>query len=289
MRESGLIHSEATVNGVRLHYVEAGAGPLVLLLHGFPEFWYGWRNQIPALAAAGFRVIAPDLRGYNRSEKPAGVASYRMSALVRDVTGLIRHAGEQRAAVAGHDWGGLIGWRLAMEHPELLEKLIVLNAPHPAAFARELRNPRQLLRSWYAFFFQLPWLPEVAIRAGNFAAIRRVFRHDPLRRDAFTDADIERYLESLRQPGALTAMLNYYRAAMRRSPRKVKREARRIETPTLVIWGERDSGLELRLTEGLERWATNLRLERIPDASHWVLADAPERVNRLMIEFLEAA
>ncbi|CAN5525605.1 alpha/beta hydrolase [soil metagenome] len=284
--EHGWTHREAMVNGIRLHYVEAGAGPLVVLLHGFPEFWYAWRHQIPALAAAGFRVIAPDLRGYNRSERPKEVGSYQMPALLGDVVGLIRHAGEERATVAGHDWGGIIAWNLAMHHPELLEKLIVLNAPHPAAFAREIRNPRQLLRSWYAFFFQIPWLPEAAIRARNYKAIRRLLRHDPVRRGAYTEDEINRYVEAIRQPGALTAMLNYYRANMRRSPGRVRRQSGPIETPTLLIWGEQDSALTLNLTEGLDRWISDLRLERIPDSGHWVLAEVPERVSSLMVDFL---
>src|SRR5262249_33835635 len=148
-------HRHALVGGLRLHYVEAGAGPPVLLLHGFPEFWYSWRHQLPALAGAGFRAWAPDLRGYNESEKPAGVRNYRVRLLVEDVAGLIRHTGAGRATVVGHDWGGVIAWRLAMDRPELVERLVILNAPHPGAFLRELRNPAQWLRSAYVLFFQL--------------------------------------------------------------------------------------------------------------------------------------
>src|SRR5579884_3024966 len=159
-------HRHASVNGVRLHYVEAGRGPLVVLLHGFPEFWYSWRHQIPALAAAGFRVLAPDLRGYNESDKPPGVAAYGLERVAGDVAALVRHAGERRAAVVGHDWGGGIAWWLAMHRPDVVGRLAVLNAPHPAAFRRELRTPGQLLRSWYVFFFQLPALPEWLFRAG---------------------------------------------------------------------------------------------------------------------------
>jgi pimeloyl-ACP methyl ester carboxylesterase len=159
----------ASVNGIRLHYVEAGTGPLVLLLHGFPEFWGSWRHQIPALADAGFRVLAPDLRGYNLSSKPAGVESYRVAELVGDVVGLIRHAGEERATVVGHDWGGAIAWATAMRRGERIHRLIILNAPHPAAYLRELRRPGQLLRSWYVFFFQLPLLPECLVRARDYA------------------------------------------------------------------------------------------------------------------------
>jgi pimeloyl-ACP methyl ester carboxylesterase len=283
----GWTHHEAQVNGIHLHYVEAGTGPLVVLLHGFPEFWYEWRHQIPALAAAGFRVVAPDLRGYNRSAKPAGIGSYRLEELVRDVAGLIRYLGAERAAVAGHDWGGLIAWYLAMLRPEVVDRLIVLNAPHPAAFARELRSPAQLLRSSYALFFQLPWLPEAVLRAGDFALLQRIFRTQPVRRGAYTGDDIQRYKDALRQPGALTAAINYYRAALRRSLVRAKRDVSRIDHPTLLIWGERDRYLNIRLTQGLEEWVPGIRVERIREASHWVPVDAPELVNRLLIDFLD--
>ena len=171
-------HHQAIVNGVRLHYVEAGEGPLVVLLHGFPEFWYAWRDQIPALAAAGYRVVAPDMRGYNLSEKPPGVTSYRLEHLTADVAALIRQLGAERATVVGHDWGGAVAWQLPVFHPEVVERLAVLNAPHPGALLRELRTLEQLRRSWYIAFFQLPWLPELALRAGDAALLRRMLRQD---------------------------------------------------------------------------------------------------------------
>jgi pimeloyl-ACP methyl ester carboxylesterase len=279
-------HHEATVNGVRLHYVEAGAGPLVVLLHGFPEFWYSWRHQIPALAGAGFHVIAPDLRGYGESGKPAGVASYRVEQLTADVAGLIRHAGASRAVVAGHDWGGVLAWLMPLHHPGLAERLIVLNAPHPAAYLREVRRPAQFLRSWYALFFQLPWLPEALLRAGHFAALGRVLRHDPVRRDAFTPDDVDRYKHALARPGALTASLNYYRALFRSRLRGEFGDLGTIDVPTLLIWGDKDRALSVRLTHGLEKWVPRLRVERIRNASHWVQNDAPQRVNELMLDFL---
>ena len=280
------VHWEAVVNGVRLHYVEAGDGPAVVLLHGFPDFWYGWRHQIPALAGAGFRVIAPDMRGYNTSDKPKGIRSYRHEAVAEDIAGLIRQIGVGRAAVAGHDWGGLIAWHLATHHSEAVERLIVLNAPHLGAWFREIWKPRQLVRSWYQFVFQLPRLPEAWIRAKDYALLRSVLRHDPARRDAFTDADIERYVEAMAQPGALTAAIHYYRAAMRRNPLRLMKDARRVDAPTLLIWGEKDRYLGPWLTKGLEKWVPDLRVECLPDASHWVMADAPDRVNGLMIDFL---
>jgi len=279
-----LIHHTALVNGITLHYVEAGTGPLVVLLHGFPEFWYSWRHQIPALAAAGFRVLAPDLRGYNESDKPPGVSSYRHELVTEDVAALIHHAGAEHAAVAGHDWGGGIAWHLAMHRPELVDRLIILNAPHPAAFMRELRTLGQLRRSWYMLFFQLPWLPEYLFRRRDFASLERVLRKDPARPDAFTEEDIRQYKLAFARPGALTGAINYYRALFRGPPRK--EDMRPIDLPTLLIWGERDRYLGIRLTEGLEAWVPDLRIVRLPDASHWVQQDARERVNELMIDFL---
>jgi epoxide hydrolase 4 len=281
-------HRFARVNGVRLHYVEAGSGPLVVLLHGCPEFWYSWRHQLPALAAAGFRALAPDLRGYNESEKPGRIADYHLERLADDVAGLIAHAGERDVVVAGHDWGGGIAWYLPLRHPRLVRRLIVLNAPHPAAFLRELRTPGQLARSWYMFFFQLPGLPEWALRARDFASLERTLRTEPVRPGTFTEDDIRRYKAALARPGALTAAVNYYRAAFLRLGR-LRRQVRPIAVPALLIWGERDPYLGPRLIEGLEPWVPNLRLVRLRDASHWVQNDAPVEVNRLILEFLNDA
>ena len=283
-------HREGVVNDVRLHWVEQGAGPLVVLLHGFPEFWWGWHRQIPALAAAGFRVVAPDMRGYNLSEKPKGAASYRVSILLEDIASLIRHLGEARAHVAGHDWGGVVAWRLAMAHPELVDRLVIANAPHPAVFVRELKRPRQLLRSWYAMFFQLPLLPEALFRANDYAMLERIFRKGPARPGAFSDDDIRHYREAMSRPGALTAMLDYYRTFARNLGRRggpAGGERTRIVTqPTLVIWGERDTALDPHNLDGLEEYVPDLRIECLPNASHWVLADEPDRVSELMIGFL---
>jgi pimeloyl-ACP methyl ester carboxylesterase len=275
-------HHEAKVGEIRLHWVEQGTGPLVVLLHGFPEFWYAWRHQIPAIAAAGFRVVAPDLRGYNLSERPEGIESYAMEKVAGDVAALIGHLGAERAIVAGHDWGGIVAWWLAMLRPELLERLVIVNAPHPRVFAREIRKPRQLLKSWYAIFFQLPVLPEAALSARNYRALSGIFRGESVRKDAFTREDVRIYKEAAARPGALTAMLNYYRAA-----RKTRRpKMARIDTPTLVIWGERDQALVVENSEGLEESVPNLRVVRLPEASHWVLAEYPDRANELMIAFL---
>jgi pimeloyl-ACP methyl ester carboxylesterase len=284
-------HREGRVNGIRLHWVEQGEGPLVVLLHGFPEFWYAWRHQIPALAAAGFRAVAPDLRGYNLSEKPAGVRAYRIEALLGDLAGLVAtlggEQGETRVHVVGHDWGGAFAWYAPLFLPERLLSLTLLNAPHPLAFRRELRSsPAQRRKSSYVFFFQLPWLPERRMRENDFAILRKMLRRDPAP-GAFSDEDIRLYREALARPGALTAALNYYRAALRYPP-KVGGRTWPQGLKTLLVWGERDRYLGPGLLEGLDRWVPGLTIERIAGASHWVQADAPARVNELVIRFLSS-
>jgi pimeloyl-ACP methyl ester carboxylesterase len=279
-------HRYATVNGVRLHYVEYGKGPLILLLHGFPECWYAWRYQLPALAQAGFRVVAPDLRGYNLSDKPRGVHAYRMECFIGDVKGLIQTLGEDRAVVVGHDWGGVIAWQLAISEPQMVKKLIILNAPHPQRYLEALKTPGQLLRSWYVLFFQLPWLPELMIRSFGFAGLRQRLLNEPVHADAFDEVTVKVYQRALGQPGALTAALNYYRAGFRSLVRGLRPNIQPIEMPTLVIWGEQDRYLGADLLEGLEPWVKDLTVERFADASHWVQAEVPERVNERMLQFL---
>jgi epoxide hydrolase 4 len=280
-------HRYVDFGDVRLHYVEAGEGPLVVLLHGFPQFWYMWRFQIPALAEAGFRVVAPDMRGYNLSEKPRGVRNYRIELLARDVERLILACGEESAAVVGHDWGAVVAWATAMRHPGRVRRLGILNVPHPERFARGLLRPAQLLRSSYMFFFQVPRLPEKALAARDFASLRYALRYEPVHPVAFTDGDIERYVEALARPGALTAALNYYRALFRRNPLKARALLRRIEAPVIVIWGERDRFLGKELAEPDPCWVPNLRLERLPHASHFVAEDRSDEVNLFLLEFLK--
>jgi pimeloyl-ACP methyl ester carboxylesterase/2-polyprenyl-6-methoxyphenol hydroxylase-like FAD-dependent oxidoreductase len=280
------LHHYVDLDQVRLHYVELGNGPLVVLLHGFPEFWYSWRYQIPALAAAGFRVVAPDMRGYNLSAKPAGVAAYSGKHLTADVANLIRRLGAERATVVGHDWGGAVAWLFAMRYGEMLDRLVIMNAPHPARFREALRSWPQLRKSWYMFFFQLPWLPEALARAGNYAGLHRTLRADPVRPDAFDKEDIERYVAAAAQPGALTASINYYRALFRSGARQPGAAPPRIDTPTLVIWGEQDRYLGSELAAPDRNLVPNIRVERIPNASHWVQIDRPRQVNELLLGFL---
>lgn len=284
MAATGWTDGEAQVGEVRLHWIEAGTGAPVVLLHGFPEFGYAWRHQLPALAAAGFRAVAPDMRGYNLSDRPEGVRAYAIERLVGDVVGLVRALGAERVHLVGHDWGGVVAWYVAMLHPEIVDRLVIINAPHPGVFRREIVKPDQFLRSWYVYFFQLPAVPEWAIRRRDFGVLKRIFRYDPVHPGAFTEEDIRRYKEAAGRPGALTAMLNYYRAF--RFPRP---KPRPIRAPTLLIWGVQDQALSIRNTEGLEEWVPDLRIERIEDSSHWVMSDVPERAGELIAGFLRSA
>lgn len=283
---SDIVQRFIPTNGIRLHVAEAGPedGPLVVLLHGFPEFWYGWRRQIPALAAAGFRVLAPDQRGYNLSDKPPRTRDYSTDRLAADVVGLFDALGEERAFLVGHDWGGGVAWTVAQQYPERLRALAVLNCPHVRAFQEVLRrSPRQLLRSWYMAAFQVPWVPEAILGAGRAARLERAMA-STARPGAFREDDLARYREAWLQAGALTAMLNWYRAGLRH-PTPIPTD-RNIETPTLLIWGERDTALGTELIEPITRPCTDIRVERLPDATHWVQHEEPERVNALLIDFL---
>ena len=269
---------------VRLHAVEAGPpdGPLVILLHGFPEFSHGWRRQVGPLAEAGFRVLAPDQRGYNLSDKPGRVEDYRIDRLAGDVLRLAERAGRQHFSVVGHDWGGIVAWWLAIHHPDRLERAAILNAPHPATLARHMTaHPTQLLRSWYVAFFQIPGLPERLATAARFRLLERSMRSSS-RPGTFTDDDLARYRAAWAQPGALTAMINWYRA-LRLNPRP---STDRVRVSTLVIWGDRDAFLDRRLAEAAAALCDDARVEHLEDATHWVQHEEPERVNRLLIRFL---
>jgi pimeloyl-ACP methyl ester carboxylesterase len=283
LQRTPISHRFLQLEEVRIHYVDAGSGPLVVLLHGFPEFWFTWRLLIPALAEAGFHVVAPDLRGYNSSSKPHGVRAYGIRSLVADVSGLIASLGHERAHVIGHDWGAGIAWSFAMQHPEQLARLAVLNGPHPERLLRGMRNPAQLAKSWYMFYFQLPWLPEALIRKDDYAFLLDALRDEPSRKGAYDARDLARYLESFRQPGALEAMLNYYRAMFRPGTRLPMRT---VDAQTLVLWGEQDPHLARELAQPERSLVPNARVEYLPDATHWVQHDSPERVSELLIQFL---
>ncbi|HEX5924987.1 MAG TPA: alpha/beta fold hydrolase [Baekduia sp.] len=275
-----------TVNGVRLHYVEAGEGPLVVLLHGFPEFWWTWRHQIPALVAAGFRVVAPDMRGYAESDKPPRWQDYRMEILAADIAELIVALGEERAHVVGHDWGAAVAWGVATFHPERVDRLVALNVPHPERMLHTLQTSLgQLRRSWYMFFFQIPWLPERLLRWGGRRVLERLY--EEAKPGAYTAEDIARSEVALMGPDGLRGPINYYRAALRQSPRRAKALFTPIPAPTLVIWGEQDRHLMAKMADPDPRLVPDVRVERLPDAGHWVQHDEPERVNALLVEHLQ--
>jgi epoxide hydrolase 4 len=277
-------HRIVATNGVRLHALEAGPadGPLVILLHGFPELWYGWHRQIEPLAAAGYRVLVPDQRGYNLSDKPRGIGSYRLDLLAGDVIGLIDAAGRDRARVVGHDWGGAVAWWVGINFPHRVERLAVLNVPHPYVMRRHLRHNRaQRRKSWYIFFFQLPWLPELYFRRRNWAAGERALLATS-RPGTFTAADLALYREAWSQPGAITAMIHWYRAGLRRPPPRPA--GPRVEVPALLIWGTGDRFLGREMAQPSIDLCDHGRLELL-DASHWVQHEEPAAVQRLLLEF----
>lgn len=278
-------HDHIISNGVRLHYVTQGEGKLMLMLHGFPEFWYSWRHQIPEFAK-DHKVVAIDLRGYNDSDKPEGTSAYRMGELIEDVAGVIRGLGYERCILVGHDWGGAIAWQFAYAHPEMLDRLIVMNLPHPAKFQAGLATPQQLLRSSYIFFFQLPIIPELLLQAGDYRLIGEMFSRGVIDKSTFKPEDLETYKNAVAKRGALTAMLNYYRNILHSgfTPRKWDK----ITVPTLLIWGEDDPALGVELTHGTEAYVEDLTVRYIPKCSHWVQQEQPQLVNQYMRQFLGA-
>ncbi len=283
-----LDHQYADINGIRLHYVTAGEGPLMLFLHGFPEFWYAWKEQLNEFQR-DFRVVAPDLRGYNLSDKPQEAEYYRMSYLIEDIRQLIAHLGAQTCTLVAHDWGGAVAWAFAVAYPELLERLVIINSPHPYVFQRELReNPAQQKVSQYMLTFQSPDAEQI-VSANNYAQLTEGFG---LKR-VLSDADMELYMQAWSQPGALTGSLNYYRASRLAPPAENTNQAdistrfsQPSQVPTLVVWGEQDPVLLKGNLIGLDQYVANLTIERIPDGSHWVIHERPARVNALIRDYV---
>jgi pimeloyl-ACP methyl ester carboxylesterase len=280
-------------NGLRFHVLEAGDGDrLALCLHGFPELAFSWRNQMPVLADLGWRVWAPDLRGYGGTTRPVGRESYALEPLMDDVAGLIDAAAPRETLLIAHDWGGIIAWLFGMRRVRPLSRLVVMNLPHPACYEQALRRGgRQWLRSWYVLFFQLPWLPEAILGARGAEAVGRAFRDMAVHKENFPDEVLDVYRRAAREPGALTAMLNYYRAAFSGGGARRQRSLGfpKIEVPTLVIWGEKDTALGVETLDGTSEYVSQLTVHRLPDASHWVQQDAPEEVNALLREWLDSS
>ena len=269
---------------IQLHAVAAGPanGPVLILLHGFPEFWFSWHRQIEPLASAGFRVVVPDQRGYNLTSKPRGIASYAISNLVSDVIAIADQLGAQRFFLTGHDWGAAVAWATAIAHPQRVAKLAILNVPHPSVMFRFLRTSlRQLRRSWYMFFFQLPWLPEFLFSLRSFAlGVRSLVASSRPR--TFSSADLEQYRAAWSQPGALTSMINWYRAAFRS---RSKFGDPTVRVPTKILWGQRDAFLLFEMAQASLRYCTNAELLAFPEATHWLHHEEPARIAQLLIDF----
>lgn len=277
---------------VRLHYVSRGTGPLILFVHGFPEFWYAWRNQL-AEFGEDHRAVALDMRGFNLSSRPANPDAYQVPKLVEDLAAVADHFGARKFVLVGHDWGGVIAWSFAMAHPERLDKLILVNSPHPGVFMRELaQNPAQQRASQYMLMFRRPDAEQI-LSADNYAALRNQFE-GLIRSGHMTSLDLDRYVEAWSQPGALTGGLNYYRAsrigpATGGSPASPTppAAAMTVRVPTLVIWGERDPFLLTGNLDGLDAYVPALTVKRIPDATHWIVHERPAEVNALIRDFIQ--
>jgi pimeloyl-ACP methyl ester carboxylesterase len=284
----------ALANGMRLHYVSAGAGPLMLFVHGFPEFWYEWKDQL-AEFGRDHRAVALDMRGYNLSSKPAEVSAYKPRHLVEDLRLLIEHLGAARCVMVAHDWGGAVAWNFAAAHPERLDRLVIVNAPHPVTFARELRdNPAQQAASAYMNLFRSEKAERVLAEHDHARLTRMTLDTWAANGGTASDDDRRAYLEAWSQPGALTGSLNYYRASplhppeagSKEAPPRLDPEMFRVRVPTLVIWGERDQALLTGNLDGLEAMVDRLQVVRIPEGSHWVVHEQPETVNALIRAFV---
>jgi epoxide hydrolase 4 len=276
-------------NGINFEVATLGTGDrLALCLHGFPEHAYSWRHQMPMLAKLGYRVWAPNLRGYGNTDSPQEVSAYKTRTLVEDVAALIKAANAKETVLLAHDWGGALAWSLAMQQPQLIDRLIVLNLPHPACFARELRKPAQLMKSWYIFFFQLPWLPEFMLGRRRARATSGIIHGSSCNPARFPDEALEVYRANAARPGGLTAMINWYRAMFRGGGfrRFGAGKIPIIQIPTLFLWGDADSALSFRTTEGTEKYVANLTFRVFPGVSHWIQQEAPEAVNEMIEDWL---
>jgi epoxide hydrolase 4 len=278
-------HERFATGELTLHVARAGEGPRpLILLHGFPENWSTWSNQVDALAGAGYHLVMPDMRGYGDSDGPRERSAYAVPKLVEDVRAIAGSSGAPRVTLIGHDWGGVVAWAFARTYPDLLDRLIVLNAPHPRRFAEEVRRGRQAIRSLYALFFQIPYLPERILSAADLLLVRRMFRSASGRGAAVTEEQLESYLAGLRKVNGLRHPLDYYRANWRRAAEYPRRDP--IQRPTLVLWGERDPALGPSLLDGLERYVADLTVVRFPEVGHWIQNEAPDGVNRAILDFL---
>jgi pimeloyl-ACP methyl ester carboxylesterase len=288
--DSGITLRTAVANGLTFEVAEAGVGDhLALCLHGFPELNFSWRYQMPLLAELGYRVWAPNQRGYGASSRPIGVEQYSADRIVADAAALFDASGARKLTLVAHDWGGAIAWMFAINRARPIERLVVMNLPHPICFAEALKHWPQRRRSWYMAAFQLPWLPEAALTARDAAAIRHAFRGMAVDKSRFPADVLDVYAAAAQRPGAATAMVNWYRAAARHRDRMALSNGGRVEVPTLLVWGEEDSALGLETLNGTERFVPDLTIRRLPGVSHWVQQEAPEAVNAILADWLPRA
>lgn len=274
-------------NGLTFEVAQAGEGDhLALCLHGFPELNYSWRYQIPLLVKLGYRVWAPNQRGYGNSSKPTGITNYTADNMVADAAALFDASGALTLTIVGHDWGGAIAWLFAINRVRPVERLVVMNLPHPHCFQAALRHWPQLRRSWYVGAVQMPWLPEWWLARDDATPIRRAFLNMAIDKSRFPVDVLDVYAAAAQKPGALTAMLNWYRAAVRYRRCVVIANGGRVDGPVLIIWGEEDSALGLETLNGTERYVRDLTIRRLANVSHWVQQEAPETVNAILAEWL---
>lgn len=270
-------------NGLTFEVDQCGTGDkFALLLHGFPESKYSWRHQMPLLARLGYTAWAPNMRGYGKTSRPPKVADYHIDHLVADAAALVDAAGAKHTLLMAHDWGAIVAWQFAIRKARPLERLVIMNVPHPACMTRELRTWAQLKKSWYVFFFQLPWLPERMLSARSGDAIRRAFVDMAIDKGRFPVAVTDEFQRNALEPGALTAMVNYYRAALRAGSAAMNPPPGTVDTPTLMIWGEEDTALGKETTVGTDKYVKNLTMRYLPGVSHWVQQEAPEKVNAMI-------
>ena len=287
--ESGITIDFVEAGELTFEVAQAGEGDhLAILLHGFPELHYSWQGQMPLLAEMGYRVWAPILRGYGGTSRPERVVNYSFDKLLADIGALIDASGAKKVTLICHDWGGLIGWRFAILKTRPLERFVAMNIPHPLALRRQSRNLKQLRKSWYIFFFQIPWLPETLFGTNGAKRIGDIFLNTSCNPEQFGRDVREVYRQAAARPGALKAMIHYYRALFR--GRQVFNVGDgRVEVPTLMIFGEQDVAIETSAIEGTEKWVPHYTVKRLPDASHWVQQDAPDEVNAILKDWLPKA
>ena len=283
---SGISVDWVEANGLRFEVAQAGEGDrLALCLHGFPELHYSWRHQMPMLAEMGYRVWAPNMRGYGATTRPEGYENYRLNTLAEDIGALIDASGAKEITLIAHDWGAIVAWHFAIMKVRPLTKLVILNVPHPKCGQREIKKWRQLRKSWYIFFFQIPWLPEKLLARNNAQPIAQAFRGSAINKALFDREALEPYIKAARRPGALTAMLNYYRGLVKMPDGREIGDGK-VDVPTLMLWGEQDIAIDIHCLDGTDDYVGDLTIRRFPQASHWVQQDVPREVNMALKSWL---